>query len=85
MAIDAYSSLVKHCYLGLQLLLLTKAVLVALYGQDDVFPDRQSSTVGLAFMFCSIIGSALFVLLETLMVVQFVTGAQLPLLDLWLH
>lgn len=56
------------------MLLLAKAVLVAIYGLDDIFPDSRSGNVGLAFMFCSILCSALCMALETLLVTHFVTG-----------
>ncbi|KAK9788445.1 hypothetical protein WJX73_000962 [Symbiochloris irregularis] len=57
-----------------EMLLLGKAVLVAIYGLDDVFPDTRTGNVGLAFMFCCILCSALCVALETLLVTHFVTG-----------
>lgn len=57
----------------MQVLLLTKAVLVAIYGGDDMYPTGHGGRVGLAFMFCSILCSALFAALETLLVTHFIT------------
>lgn len=56
-----------------EVLLLTKAVLVAIYGGDDMYPTGHGGRVGLAFMFCSILCSALFAALETLLVTHFIT------------
>lgn len=66
------------------MLLLGKAVLVAIYSKDDLFPRGERGEVGLAFMFCSILCSALFLGLEALVVVQIIAGARIPWMLAWI-
>ena len=58
----------------LQLLLLTKAVLVALYGDDAVLPSRHGRESGLLLLFTPIVGCALLMAGEHLALGAYITG-----------
>ena len=63
----------------LQLLLLTKAVLVALYGGDSVLPTHHGHNSGLALLFVPIVLCACLLAGQHLALAAYISGATLGL------